>query len=404
MDSPETEQLSLETLLVHAGMRSPAPTGEPTAPPIYAATTFTYDALEDFNRVFSGEKRGYVYTRYGNPTVAALEEAVTVFEQGSGACAFASGMAALHAALLACEVGPGSVVLASQDLYGVTLQLLQTVFAAFDVKTVLVDFHDAERARAQACQMRPRAILVETISNPLLKVCPLDLCVALAREVGARLIVDNTFATPFLCRPIEHGADFVVHSATKYLGGHADAIGGLVVVRDEVDLGALRGVVKTVGGVLSVWEAHEILRGTRTLALRMERHCENARHLAQHLANHPRVARVHYPLLDERQRETVERLFRLPFGGGLVSIELADGSRQAAFRFMEALRLCVRATSLGDVFTGVLHPATSSHRDMSPAQRARLGIGEGLVRISVGIEAVTDIVADIERALARSTD
>ncbi|MER3426708.1 MAG: hypothetical protein C4334_01210 [Pyrinomonas sp.] len=403
MNSLELEKLSLETSLVHAGTRSAAmPTGEPTVPPIYAATTFTYGAMEDFDRVFSGEKRGYVYTRYGNPTVAALEEAAKVFEKGRGACAFASGMAALHAALLACEVAPGSVVLASQDLYGVTLQLLHTVFAAFNVKTVLVDFHDMEQARAQARRLRPRAILVETISNPLLKVCPLDLCAELAREVGARLIVDNTFATPYLCQPIEHGADFVVHSATKYLGGHADAIGGLAVVRDEADLGALRGVVKTAGGLLSVWEAHEILRGVRTLALRMERHCENARRLAERLANHPRVARVYYPLLDRGQREIVGRLFRSPFGGGLVSIELAEGSREAAFRFMEALRLCVRATSLGDVFTGVLHPATSSHRDMSPAQRAKLGINEGLVRISVGIEAAADLIADVEDALARS--
>jgi cystathionine gamma-synthase/methionine-gamma-lyase len=396
------DELSFETQLVHAGERAGWPTGEPTTTPIYTATTYTYDSMVEVDRVFAGEERGYVYTRYGNPTVAALEEAVRLFEKGAGACAYSSGMAALHAALLACELEPGSVILASQDLYGVTLQLLNTVFAPFGVKVALVDLSERERLWAAARDLRPRAILVETISNPLLKICPIDVCAEVAREVGARLIVDNTFATPYLCQPLELGADFVVHSATKYLSGHADAIGGVVVARDEADLLALRGVVKTVGGVLSVWEAYGILRGLKTLALRMRQHCENARRVAERLASHPLIRRVHYPLLVETERETAARVLRALSGGGLVAIELKDGSREAAFRFMEALRLCVRATSLGDVFTGVLHPATSSHREMSPAQRAKLGISDSLIRISVGIEDVTDIIADLEQALEKS--
>jgi cystathionine gamma-synthase/methionine-gamma-lyase len=191
----------------------------------------------------------------------------------------------------------------------------------------------------------------------------------------------------------------VMHSATKYLGGHADATGGVVVSRDDMDSNALVGAMKLVGGVLSVWDAHMILRGVKTLGLRMERQCDNARRLAEHLAANQRLARVHYPLLTESGADLARRILRAPHGGALVSIELKEQTREAAFRFMDALQLCVRATSLGDVFTGVLHPASASHRELVPARRAELGITEGLVRISVGIESVDDIIADVEQAL-----
>jgi cystathionine gamma-synthase/methionine-gamma-lyase len=216
------------------------------------------------------------------------------------------------------------------------------------------------------------------------------------------MIIDNTFASPFLCRPLEHGADIVVHSATKYLGGHGDAIGGIVISRDEVDRAALIGVMKLVGGVLSVWEAHEILRGLKTLALRMDRHCENAGALAARMHNHSRVGRIYFPgLAADDRKEVTRRILREAHLGGLVSIELKENTRAAAFRFMDALQLCVRSTSLGDVFTSVLHPATASHRDLSPVRRQQLGITDGLVRISVGIESVNDIIADIEQALTK---
>jgi cystathionine gamma-synthase/methionine-gamma-lyase len=200
---------------------------------------------------------------------------------------------------------------------------------------------------------------------------------------------------------LKHGADFVVHSATKYLGGHADAVGGLVVARDDAHLASLVGVMKLVGGVLGVWDAHQILRGIKTLGLRMERQCSNAAKLANHLSDHPRIARVYYPGLNASAEApaVVTRGFRTALNGALVSIELRDNTREAAFRFMDALRLCVRSTSLGDVFTGVLHPATASHREVAPNRRKQLGIGDGLVRISVGIEDFGDIKADIEEAL-----
>jgi cystathionine gamma-synthase/methionine-gamma-lyase len=246
-------------------------------------------------------------------------------------------------------------------------------------------------------------LIAETISNPLLKVCDIDACAEIAREVGARFIVDNTFTSPYLCKPLKHGADFSVHSATKYLGGHADVMGGVVVARDEVDLPTLIGAMKLVGGILGVWEAHEIHRGLKTLSVRMDRQCDNAAKLAEYLSSHSRVSRVHYPGLATTEHLAVmKRVFRSPHAGALVSIELQENTREAAFCFMDALTLCVRSTSLGDVFTGVLHPATASHREMAPKRRLQLGITEGLVRISVGIEDITDIIEDIHQALEKS--
>ncbi|MBA3438803.1 MAG: aminotransferase class I/II-fold pyridoxal phosphate-dependent enzyme, partial [Pyrinomonadaceae bacterium] len=361
----------------------------------------------EVDQVFAGETPGYVYTRYGNPTIAALEEAIRTLEAGAGACAFASGMAALHAALFACDLGSGSKVLASQDIYGATTNLLYTVFGSFGIQTFTADFSNIEELRQKAREVRPRVMIAETISNPLLKVCDIEACAEVARTVEAKFIIDNTFASPYLCRPLTHGADIVVHSATKYLGGHGDAMGGLAIVRDQADKAALVSTVKLVGGVLSVWEAHEIMRGLKTLGLRMERQCSNAQHLAERLSRHPRIRRVYHPMLassaDTRGQHTSEGMPCALQACGLVSIELGENTREAVFRFMDALRLCVRSTSLGDVFTSVLHPATSSHRDITPKRRHQLGIADGLVRISVGIESITDIIADIEQALEVST-
>ncbi len=395
-----SKALGINTQLVHVGERGASPQGKPVSTPIYATATFTYDSMAEVDQVFSGEKQGYIYSRYGNPTVAALEEAVRVLEEGAAACAYATGMAALHAAIFACEITPGATILASQDLYGATTDLLYKVLGSYGIKTVTADFSDVEALRAKAREVKPRVLIAETISNPLLKVCDIATCAEIAHEIGARFIVDNTFTSPYLCKPLKHGADFSVHSATKYLGGHADVMGGVVVARDEVDLPTLIGVMKLVGGILGVWEAHEIHRGLKTLSVRMDRQCDNALRLAKHLENHEGVSRVYYPGLAPPQNQgTIKRIVRPPHFGALVSIELRENTREAAFRFMDALALCVRSTSLGDVFTGVLHPATASHREVAPKRRLELGISEGLVRISVGIEDVTDIIDDIEQAL-----
>ena len=396
----EKNNIDIETKLVHSGERQKPLDAQPVANPIYASATFTYESMEDIDKVFGGEKQGYIYTRYGNPTVAAFEEAVRATEEGATACAYSTGMAALHAALFACDLKPGSIVVASQDLYGATTNLLTTVFGAFGVKTVTADFSDLAALREKVKDSKPVVLVTETISNPLLKICDIEACAEIAHSAGARLLVDNTFASPYLCQPLKFGADMVVHSATKYLSGHADAMGGVVVSRDEFDSAALVGVMKLVGGVLSVWDAHQILRGMKTLAVRMDRQCENARVVAEHLLKNERVGRVYYPGFFEGQElEAAQRMLREPHGGALVSIELKDNTTEGAFRFMNALRLCVRSTSLGDVFTSVLHPTSAFLRDVAPARRRELGVSDGLVRISVGIEKVEDIVADIEQAL-----
>ena len=380
-DEPKRD---ITTRLVHGGERRPLPEGASVSTPIYASVTFTYDTMQEIDQVFSGEKQGFIYTRYGNPTISALEDVVCDIEEGAVACAYATGMAAVHAALIACDLKSGSTVLASQDLYGATTSLLNSIFTNFGVKTVTVDYSDMNVVREKARELRPQVMIAETISNPLLKVCDIEACVEIARENGARLIIDNTFATPYLSQPLKLGADIVVHSATKYFGGHADAMGGVVVSRDEMDRAALVSVMKLVGGVLGVWEAHEILRGLKTLSLRMDRQCENAKRLAGHLREHPGIGRVHYPGI-----------------GALVSIELKETTQDAAFRFMDRLKLGLRSTSLGDVFTSVLHPATASHRDLTPARRREWGIVDELVRISVGIENIDDVIADIDQALAK---
>jgi cystathionine gamma-synthase/methionine-gamma-lyase len=396
------DDLDITTKLVHAGERRPTPVGKPVSTPIYAAATFTYESMDEIDQVFGGEIDGFIYTRYGNPTVTALEDAMRQVEDGAVANAYSTGMAAVHAALFACDVTSGVTVLASQDLYGATTNLLNVVFSSFGVRSIHTDYTDLAKVQSIAREVKPRVLIAETISNPLLKVCDIEACAEIAHEVGARFIVDNTFAS-YLCQPLKHGADMVVHSATKYLGGHGDTMGGVVISRDEIDRAALVSVMKLVGGVLGVWDAHEILRGIKTLGIRMERQCTNAHQLAEHLQNDPRITVVHYPGLSKDRAELVQRILRPPFGGALVSIEMANNTREAAFRFMDALQLCVRSTSLGDVFTSVLHPATASHRDMTPGRRQELGIVDGLVRISVGIENVNDIIADIDQALERAS-
>ena len=395
-------KLDIATQLVHAGERQ-VPAAIPVTTPIYASVTYTYPSMAEVDKVFGGETPGYVYSRYANPTLTALETAVHALEGGFGASAFGSGMAALHAALLACDIAAGVTVLASQDLYGATIGLLNNVFTSFNVETIMVDYSDLSALEQKARATKPRIMIAETISNPLLKVCDLACCAEIAHAVGAKLIVDNTFATPYLCRPLDLGADVVVHSATKYMGGHGDVMGGIVIARDEAQHNLLRSIMKLAGGIMSPYDAHEILRGLKTLALRVERQCANASAIAQKLSGDRRVGRVYYPgLAPADARRKLERTLRPNYAGAMVAIELANNTKEGAFRFMDALRLVVRSTSLGDVFTSALHPATASHRDVAPARRRALGIADGLVRLSIGIEHVDDILADIDQALDAS--
>lgn len=390
---------SIFTQSVHAGERAPHPDYTPVVTPIYNSVVYLYDDVERLHRVLGGEP-GYAYSRHGNPTTAALEEAVAVLEGGESAVAFASGMAALHAALLAAGLRAGDTVVAARDLYGVTHALLNEVLAPLGVRTRLVEIARTAEVVAVLAEERPRLFLLETISNPLLVVPDLPALAAAAHAVGARVVVDSTFATPYLLRPLEHGADLVVHSLTKYLAGHDDVLGGVVVARAE--LGApLRRQAQVVGAVLGPNEAWLAHRGIKTLALRMRAHCENAARVAAWLEGHPRVRRVHFPgLPGHPQHEVARRLFRPGAFGGMVSFELAAGTAEAALSFMERLKLVLPGTTLGCIHSLVLYPARSSHRALTPEQRAAWGIGEGLLRLSVGIEDAGEIILDLEQALS----
>lgn len=394
---PTTHHLA--TRAVHAGLKAPHPDFLPTATPLYHSVTYHYPHMEDLDAVFAGTRQGYVYTRHGNPTVAAFEEAVTTLEEGEAAIAFASGMAAIHAALLASGAHAGTALVAAQDIYGATYVLMDKLLRSQGVTVRFVDVTDLEAVKAACAELQPVALVVETISNPLLKVADLPALAEIAHQHGASLLVDNTFATPCLLQPLRLGADMVIHSATKYLGGHGDVLGGVVVTsaRRQADLFE---IVKMTGGNLGPQEAWLLLRGLRTLPLRMRQHCQNALTVARWLQQHPRVSRVLYPgLKSHPQHNLAQQLFGSRGYGGIVAFELADANQEQVFRFFESLRLCIPATSLGDVWSLILYPAHSSHRALSPTERARIGISEGLVRLSVGIEAVEDLLDDLEQAL-----
>jgi cystathionine beta-lyase/cystathionine gamma-synthase len=395
---------SIFTQAVHAGERATLPDYTPVSTPIHPSVGFTYRDMRDLDAVFGGERAGYVYPRFGSPTVAAFERALALLEGAAapgkhGAVAFASGMAAVHAALLGAGVRAGSSVVAAADVYGATYALLEGLMSALEVRTRFVDITDLDEVAQAILAERPTALLCEIISNPLMKVADVPALAALARESGAALIVDNTFASPYLLQPLAHGADYVVHSATKYLGGHGDVMAGVVVCSEE-RARDLRERQKLLGANLGPQEAWLALRGLKTLPLRMRQHCANALTVAQWLEAQPSIARVHYPGLPSHPQHAVARRLLGERGfGGMLSFDLRDAGQAEVFAFMEALELVLPATTLGDVYSLTLYPAHSSHRQLSPQVRAALGIGEGLVRLSVGIEQAEDIVADLAQAL-----
>jgi cystathionine beta-lyase/cystathionine gamma-synthase len=387
------------TQAVHAGERPPKPDFTPVNTPIYQSASFVYDRIETMDAIFGGERPGYVYTRYGNPTVAALERAVATLEGGETAVAYASGMAAIHATLLALEVVSGGAVVAAQDLYGATLTLLQTIFARQGVTVRLVDMTDLACVESAILETHPKVVLAEVISNPLLRVVDLPQVAELAHAHGATLVVDSTFTSPYLLQPLRHGADFVVHSTTKALGGHGDVTGGIVVApaayRSQLEL-----VERLVGGVLSPHEAYLTLRGLKTLPLRVRQQCQNAMALAEWLVEHPRIRAVYYPGLKQHPGHfSAGRLLREGCFGSVLSFELVDGDQQRVFTLFNSLRLCLPAATLGDIYTELLYPTMSSHRMLSREQRSTMGISEALIRLSAGIEEAGDLIADLDQAL-----
>ena len=387
------------TRAVHTGERAPRADYTPVVSPIHPTVGFLYDSIDDLDAVFATAKEGYVYPRYGSPTVTALEIAVADLEGGEAAHAFASGMAAVHAALLAAGVRAGRRVVAALDVYGATYTLLNQLLTQLGASTTFVDVTNLEEVEAAIEATRPVALMAETISNPLLKVADIPALAQLAHRYDVKLLIDHTFASPYLCSPLAWGTDYVIHSATKFIAGHGDVMAGIVVTSKE-NRGILYEINKLVGGVLGPFEAWLTMRGIKTLPLRMRQQCANAQTVAEWLEGQPGVTTVNYPGLPSHpQHALARRLFGDRGFGGMVSFEIAKADQAAAFRFMESLELCLPATTLGDIYTLMLHPATSSHRGLPQEERNRVGISDGLLRLSLGIEDVDDIIADLERAL-----
>lgn len=391
--------LRFSSRAVHAGERIPRPDLIPATTPIFSSSTFLYPNLDQIDAALGGAEDLFVYTRYGNPTTQALEIAVASLEEQEAALAFGSGMAALHATLLSC-VEAGDRIVAARDLYGQTITLLRVLLNSLGIETIFVDTLDLEQVEQALRQHQPRVVLCETISNPLLRVTDVPELAQLAHQYAATLIVDNTFATPFLFRPGPLGADYVVHSATKYLSGHGDVTAGIVATSADRRW-ELNEINKTIGSILGPFEAYFVLRGLKTLPLRMQRQCENALRIANWLVEHPAVEGVYYPGLPTHPSyRTASRLLPPGLYGAMVSFDIRGADREKVFRFLSALKLIVPATTLGDVFSEILYPAMASHRGLAPEQRRALGIGDGLVRLSVGIEDVEDILSDLDQALA----
>lgn len=381
----DTAKYGFATLAIHAGQEADAATGA-TVVPIYATSTYTQEA--------PGKHKGYEYSRSGNPTRTALETCLAALEGGERGLAFASGLAASTAVLSLLK--PGDEVAAAADLYGGTYRLLERVFKPWGLVTRYTE--DLSPAGfASVISTATRLVWVETPTNPLLQIADIAAIAALAHKVGAPLAVDNTFASPFLQQPRTLGADLVVHSTTKYIAGHSDVIGGAVIGRrDLVDQIAF--YQNAAGGVPGPFDAWLTLRGAKTLAVRMERHCANARHLAEWLTGHPSVQRVYYPGLPKHPGHDIARKQMRDFGG-MISLSLRGG-KDAALRMLTRTRVFSLAESLGGVESLIGHPATMTHASIPAEVRQARGIDDGLVRLSVGIEDVKDLQNDLERALA----
>ena len=373
-----------ETLAVHAGA-APDPETGAVVPPIQMSTTFKQDGV-------GGLRGGFEYGRSGNPTRKALEEAICVLENGAHGLAYASGLAATQNILYLLE--PGDRLLMSDDVYGGTWRLADKVWRRYGIETDTIDLRDLDAvATALSSAKPPRMVWIETPSNPLLKVIDISAVARLAAVAGAITVVDNTFATPYLQRPLELGADLVLHSATKYLGGHSDVIGGLVVTRSDDLAEKLRFHQNAAGAVPSPFDCFLVMRGIRTLAVRMERACANALVLALWLSERPDVAAVHYPgLPGHPAAELVERQMRLP--GAMLSFEMSGGE-EAARRFAAATRLFTLAESLGAVESLIELPAPMTHASVA---ESALAVSPSLVRLSVGIENADDLQSDLEAA------
>jgi cystathionine gamma-lyase len=376
------------TRAIHAGVEPDPATGA-IMTPVYLTSTYAQSA--------PGQHKGYEYSRSDHPTRAALEHNLAALEGVEYGLAFASGLAAESAVLHLLQ--SGDHVVATRDLYGGTYRLFERVWAKYGVEFSYADGEDIEALR-RAFRPNTKLLWIETPSNPMLSIVDLQAACELAHAHGALAVVDNTFATPYLQQPFEFGADIVVHSTTKYLGGHSDVVGGALCVRERALYEQLKFYQNAVGAVPGPLDCFLVLRGIKTLALRMRQHCENARRIAEYLAQHPEVKQVRYPGLPTHPGHALARQQMRDFGG-IVTMELHGGAARA-MRFLSSTRLFTLAESLGGVESLMCHPATMTHASIPPEERARIGITDALVRLSVGVEDGDDLLEDLAQAIEKS--
>lgn len=383
------------TRVIHGAERRDSLTGAVTTP-IYQTATFGFSKARDVVRAVKGESSSFVYSRWDNPTVRTLERKLSELEAAEDAAFFSSGMAAISTAVIAL-LQKGDHVLAIRDLYGETYRLIHDLLPRFGVESTLVDTTDL-RAMRDKIRKDTKVVYVETPTNPTLKLVDIRAAGRITHAKGAKLLVDNTFASPINQRPLKLGADLVLHSATKYLNGHSDVIAGAVAGSSDL-VGIVKKMRRVLGGTLDPHAAYLILRGIKTLSVRVDKQCESAERLADYLSEHEKVVRVNYPGLESHpQRELAKR--QMKAFGGMLSFEIR-GKMKDAMKFTESLKIATLGGSLGSVETLVSQPATLTHTQLSPAERKRTGISEALVRVSVGLEDVNDLIEDFEQALAK---
>ncbi len=384
-----------DTILVHGGQKPDALMA--VNPPIYQTSTFAFRNAQDGADCFAGDSGGFIYTRLGNPTIRVLEDAVASLEGGYGGIAVASGMAAVTTVYMTF-LGAGQHIVSTDAVYGPSRGVLEKQFARFGVESTFVDTSRPELIEA-AIRPNTKLLFIETPANPTISITDIEACAGIARRHGIRLVVDNTFCSPYLQRPLELGADVVLHSVTKFINGHADVVGGMIVAKTEADHRDMYTVMTGMGPNMDPHQAFLVIRGLKTLAIRIERAQSNALAIAKHLESHPAVAWVRYPGLPSHpQHELAMRQQKGP--GAMISFGL-KGGLEAGRILMDNVELAVLAVSLGGVETLIQHPASMTHAKVSPEAKVKAGITDDLVRYSVGIEDVNDLMADLDQALAR---
>jgi cystathionine beta-lyase/cystathionine gamma-synthase len=390
---------NLATQCLHAGERWEKDHFWTSSTPIYNSTTYFYDSAQDLDDRVYYRKHGYVYSRSGSPTNTALERALSTLEGTEVTQSCSSGMAASHLALLTAGAGRDELILCSSDVYGSVYTMVENIFPHLGGRSVLMDFTDLNALEDTIKRERPAVVYFEVVTNPMTKVIDAPAVIEMAHRHGAVVIVDNTFTTPYLLRPIQIGADFVTHSVSKFISGHGDVLAGSVSCCRK-DFDRLHDMLIQVGCNLGPNEAWLALRGLKTFLLRIERQCANAMQVARFLESHPLIEKVRYAGLPSHpQHETALRIFPNAKYGAMLNFDIADCDKDKAFRFLDSLRIVLPATTLGDIYSLIVNPARTTHHWLSDEELAKIGISPGTFRMSVGIEDIEDLKEDLEQAL-----